>query len=390
MNNKKILIPITIILIIILISFIYTTVPRLELNGKQNMTLSYRDKYQEPGVIVKNANTNYLSKVKIENNINNDNIGNYYVDYSLKIGTSNLHVRRNVKIIDDIAPVIKLKGNQIIELSLNEEYQEPGFTAIDEYDGDITEKVETEGEINTKKYGEYILKYSVKDSSNNPTEVNRIIKVIDEMPPAIICESEYSSFKINSENIIGCNANDNFDGNITDKIKVSGEYDTNKKGIYNVEYIVEDDSGNKTKTNHKIVIFEELENNDAYIITTDTKNTLEVLDENDIKSTVINQSHDNNEYLEKLKEKGSEIGININGKIYRNINEFEEYCEDNNIDYYEINKNIKEEDIQKIISKLNNKVIIVFTDTNSTKELKTFIQILKEMNYSFKTLNNIK
>lgn len=390
MNNKKILIPITIVLIIILISFIYTTVPRLELNGKQNMTLSYRDKYQEPGVIVKNANTNYLSKVKIENNINNDNIGNYYVDYSLKIGTSNLHVRRNVKIIDDIAPVIKLKGNQIIELSLNEEYQEPGFTAIDEYDGDITEKVETEGEINTKKYGEYILKYSVKDSSNNPTEVNRIIKVIDEMPPVIICESEYSSFKINSENIIGCNANDNFDGNITDKIKVSGEYDTNKKGIYNVEYIVEDDSGNKTKTNHKIVIFEELENNDAYIITTDTKNTLEVLDENDIKSTVINQSHDNNEYLEKLKEKGSEIGININGKIYRNINELEEYCEDNNIDYYEINKNIKEEDIQKIISKLNNKVIIVFTDTNSTKELKTFIQILKEMNYSFKTLNNIK
>lgn len=183
MKNKKILILITLIIIIVIVSIISTTFPRLQLNGTKNMIISYREKYEEPGVIVKNANSNYLNKIKIESNIDTTVIGNYYVDYSLKIGYSNLKIRRNIIVIDDIAPVIKLKGNQIVEISIREEYEEPGYSAIDEYDGDITDKVETIGEVNNNEYGEYVIKYRVKDNSNNTVEVNRIVKVIDEIAP---------------------------------------------------------------------------------------------------------------------------------------------------------------------------------------------------------------
>ena len=162
--KSKTIIPILILLIIITISIIYNTLPRLQLNGPQNMVISYRDEYEEQGVIVKNATGNYMSKIKIDSNIDTKKIGNYYVDYSLKIGGKTLHVRRNVKVVDDINPVIKLKGEQIIKISINKQYIEPGYIAIDEYDGDITNKVQITGEIDAENYGEYVLTYKATDN----------------------------------------------------------------------------------------------------------------------------------------------------------------------------------------------------------------------------------
>ena len=43
MQNKTILIPIIILATLVVVSFIYNTYPRLQLNGPQNMTISYRD-----------------------------------------------------------------------------------------------------------------------------------------------------------------------------------------------------------------------------------------------------------------------------------------------------------------------------------------------------------
>ena len=254
--KKRILILLILLLIIILIitSALYNTLPRLQLNGSKNMTLSYRDKYDEPGVIVKNANGNYVNKIKIDNNIETNKIGNYYIDYSLKMGLRTLHVRRNIRIIDDISPIIKIKGEQIIELPINQEYIEPGYKAYDEYDGDLTEKVKIHNNIDKDNYGEYIVTYEVSDKSNNKTEINRIVKVIDQIKPEIECEKEITKFKIGTKHPIGCKAIDNYDGDITKKIQIEGQYDENIPGIYEILYKVEDDAGNMTKKTHRIEI----------------------------------------------------------------------------------------------------------------------------------------
>lgn len=256
MKNKIILIPITILIIFVIISFIYNTFPRLQLNGPTNMTISYREEYEEQGVIVKNATGNYMSKIKIDKNIDNKKIGNYYIDYSLTLGGKTLHVRRNVKIIDNVPPVIKLKGNQIIEQSIDKEYIEPGFTSLDEYDGDLTEKVQIIGEINNEQYGEYVLTYKVSDNSNNITEVNRIVKVVDEIKPKIECPQEETKIKKGITEIMDCRAIDNYDGDITKNIKIEGTYDINVPGTYNLKYTVKDDAGNETAIDHKIIIYE--------------------------------------------------------------------------------------------------------------------------------------
>ena len=254
--KSKTIIPILILLIIITISIIYNTLPRLQLNGPQNMVISYRDEYEEQGVIVKNATGNYMSKIKIDSNIDTKKIGNYYVDYSLKIGGKTLHVRRNVKVIDDINPVIKLKGEQIIKMSINKQYIEPGYIAIDEYDGDITDKVQITGEIDAENYGEYVLTYKATDNSNNQTEVNRIIKVVDEIKPKIICEQEELKIKQGTQIDTQCKAQDNYDGDITKEMKIIGDYDINTPGTYNIQYQVKDAAGNETIKDYKIIVEE--------------------------------------------------------------------------------------------------------------------------------------
>ena len=389
----KTIFTITIIIIIITISVIYTTCPRLQLNGSPNITMSYREKYEEAGVIVKNANGNYMSKIKIENNIDTTKIGNYYIDYSLKLKEKKLHVRRNIKIIDNISPVIKLKGNQIIEMSINTEYKEPGYTAIDEYDGDITDKVEIKGKIDTENYGEYVLTYKVKDNSDNTTEVNRIIKIIDEEKPKIECYTDYSAFQIGTENPIGCKAIDNFDGDITEKIKITGEYNKNIPGIYKIKYEVKDDAGNKTEKEHNITMFNNQANPKAYIITNNNKinETKELLNEKNIKATFI-QKQINEELINELKEQGHKTELKINNTTYKNIDDFKEYCQQNKIKFIEINEKMTQNEIEQIINQLNNdeKNILIFNEENTTEKTKIFIQLLNEMNYKFDTINNYK
>lgn len=64
-------------------------------------------------------------------------------------------------------PVIHLKGEQTIELALNEAYIEPGYQALDTEDGDITVEVLSNSAIvNSSVAGQYQITYGVSDSGN--------------------------------------------------------------------------------------------------------------------------------------------------------------------------------------------------------------------------------
>ena len=389
MKTRTLIISLLILLTIIIISIIYTTVPRLELNGVQNMTISYREIYEEPGVILKNANVKYLNKLKIGDNIEQQKIGTYHVDYTLKLGARTLRRRRNIKIIDDISPIIKLDGDQIMEISINKEYIEPGYKAIDEYDGDITEKVEVSGKVDTTNYGEYIIKYKVKDNNNNQTEINRIVKVIDEEKPKIICESDYSAFAQNTETVIGCKAMDNFDGDITGKIKVLGNYDTKTPGTYNIQYTVEDETGNKTSINHNIIIYEETKRT-AYILINDEEMIKELLTKKEIPATIINPIEQTPDYIDELKNQNYQTELKIKNTTFNNVKEIKHYCENNQIKFINLNKNTISEKIQEIVNNKHEKTIINLSEEQDIKELKSIIGLLIESNYKFDTIEKIK
>ena len=83
----------------------------------------------------------------------------------------------NVNIMDNKGPTIILNEENIIYLSVGSKYKEPGYVAIDDCDGNVTENVKVIGNVDTSKKGTYELVYSVKDEYGNETKVNRIVKV---------------------------------------------------------------------------------------------------------------------------------------------------------------------------------------------------------------------
>ena len=78
---------------------------------------------------------------------------------------------------DTVKPEIKLNGNATITIKLNEKYEDPGATASDNKDGNITDKIKMSGKVDTSKPGTYTITYTVEDSSGNKATVTRTVIV---------------------------------------------------------------------------------------------------------------------------------------------------------------------------------------------------------------------
>ena len=66
---------------------------------------------------------------------------------------------------DKTAPVVSLKGDALVVVTLNSPYTDAGATATDETDGELN--VETEGIVDTNFAGTYIIIYSAMDAAGN-------------------------------------------------------------------------------------------------------------------------------------------------------------------------------------------------------------------------------
>ena len=86
-------------------------------------------------------------------------------------------VEKTIKIVDKEKPVLTLKNGDSLMIILNNEFTEPGYEANDNYDGDLTNKVEISGKVDITKEGEYNIKYTVSDSSGNKTVTKRKVIV---------------------------------------------------------------------------------------------------------------------------------------------------------------------------------------------------------------------
>lgn len=101
--------------------------------------------------------------------------------------------------IDGIVPIINLIGETYIEIPQFSIYQDSGVKASDVPDGDITDKVLVENNLNIDKGGIYEIKYNVVDSAGNMAENKRIIKVIDNTAPKVTKLNHLTIFQFSFE-----------------------------------------------------------------------------------------------------------------------------------------------------------------------------------------------
>lgn len=148
-----------------------------ELKGDSNKEILVGNNYVEEYVVAK-VNGKESKDVSINSNLNENKVGTYVVSYCLTISNDyKQRLYRKIKVIDDEKPNIILNGDGEITLEYGEEYKEPGFSASDNYDGDITSKVMVKNTVNTKKSGTYKITYKVSDSSGNYVSTKRMVHV---------------------------------------------------------------------------------------------------------------------------------------------------------------------------------------------------------------------
>ncbi len=152
------------------------TIPTITLNGDQNITLKQNQTYQEFGATAKD-NLDKTIEVKISGKVDTNTIGSYTLTYTATDKNQNsASITRTVNIIDGIAPVITLNGDQNITLKQNQTYQEFGATAKDNLDKTIEVKIS--GKVDTNTIGSYTLTYTATDKNQNSASVIRTVNVI--------------------------------------------------------------------------------------------------------------------------------------------------------------------------------------------------------------------
>ncbi len=83
-------------------------------------------------------------------------------------------------------PTLTLIGNHVLVVNPGERYSEPGATATDTEDGDLTGQIQISGDVDEQKPGDYLLSYTVADSDNNlALGKTRIIRVLGDVATSV-------------------------------------------------------------------------------------------------------------------------------------------------------------------------------------------------------------
>ena len=273
--------------------------------------------------------------IEIEGNVDVTKLGKY--DIKIVASKKKKHISRKVavKVVDTQAPVISLSGDTEITIEAGSNYEEAGFSAVDNYDGDITDKVETSAEVDTYTKGDTTIVYSVKDSSGNEAFTERVIHVEDTTAPQIsLTGGEVYYIRMgDTYNEPGYTAVDICDGDVTDKVSVSGNVDTANAGKYTVTYNVSDNCGNESEVQRTVKVVAPMSDdavNPGYkvvYLTFDdgpgpyTEKLLDILDRYNVKATffVTNGKPDYQNLIAQEAQRGHTVAIHSASHDYAKI-----------------------------------------------------------------------
>jgi len=219
-------------------------------------------------------------------------------------------------------PLLNIKGDSIVEVEVFSEYKDAGYE-LEHPNKDL--KVKVTSNVDTEKVGIYDVTYSVKHIDDNITQ-SRKVKVVDNEKPVIelIGEEEIILLEDAIYKESGYKANDNYDKDITDKVKITNNI-KNDVGEYEVIYTVSDSSGNTYSIKRKV---KRIKSNKGIIYLTfddgpssTTPKVLDILKKENIKATffVVNFSSEYEPYIKRIVNEGHTIALHSYTHNYKLI-----------------------------------------------------------------------
>lgn len=329
------LIVVSVILLATIVGLVFCSTLTMEicLDGQDNLTLDYGTDYTDPGAYAI-VRSNLIPGFGIELPValpsipDSAELGEVTLQYEAKFLWIRCFAVRTVNLVDAVAPVIALNSNPDSFTLPGHAYEEEGFTAIDNRDGDITHLVK-------RTVSDTEIIYTVTDSSGNTTEVRRSIRYDDPVAPELnlLGDTQITLLSGTPFTEPGYTAVDNCDGDLTSHVRVDGSVNVAVPGTYTLTYTATDAHGNTT-TATRTVIVEQMKQPDIveptgkviYLTFDDgpcsyTDRLLDILAKYNVKATffVTNQSPKYAGAMKRIVNEGHAIGIHTYSHNYSAI-----------------------------------------------------------------------
>jgi hypothetical protein len=160
-----------------------TNPPVISLVGTSSVTHEAATSYTDAGATAVDALDGNLtaSIVVAGHGFDNTAIGDHNVTFNVSDAGGNAAAEkvRTVTVVDTTAPVITLIGDSNMSHGINTAWNDPGTTAIDTRDGNLSAQVAVSGTVDVNATGANVLTYNVSDAAGNAaTTVTRTVNVI--------------------------------------------------------------------------------------------------------------------------------------------------------------------------------------------------------------------
>ena len=111
------------------------------LNGSAETVVALGDRYREQGAQASIFGLDLSDRISSDGAVDDSTPGNYTIWYRLDGIPWSTPLARNVQVRDITIPELRLKGSPELTVALNSVFEDPGYDAVDNWDGDITGRV---------------------------------------------------------------------------------------------------------------------------------------------------------------------------------------------------------------------------------------------------------
>ena len=174
-----ILIGVTLALVLVATALLFLLVinkftVEVRVNGPETVALEYGESYEERGASAVLRGSLVFTEgigldVRTEGTVPELSLGEFDITYTASLGPWSGDACRRVRVVDTQPPVSTLFTNSAAYTWPGHDYREEGYLAVDNYDGDRTDRVEV-------TRGDGVVTYTVTDSSGNAACVTRRIR----------------------------------------------------------------------------------------------------------------------------------------------------------------------------------------------------------------------
>lgn len=237
--------------------------PIITLLGSALLEIEQGETYVDAGATAyDDLDRNLTDSIVKAGSVNTSVVGTYRLTYNVSDLAGNKAdevVRRVIVIADTTRPVLTLVGPDTVKMDVHTSYKEPGYTALDALDGDVTSLVVTDASVvDTFRLDTFEVLYTSTDLSGNLARANRFVVVQDTIKPVITIKGLEEVTIVENDPYVddGADVNDNFWSGSDLKLVTVNEVDNKVPGTYYVYYNSQDGSKNVALEKKRKVIVE--------------------------------------------------------------------------------------------------------------------------------------